>query len=314
MNENKTPIAVFAYNRPQHLRRALVSLANCARLDECRLYLFCDGPKDASQLQAVKATRGVVEEWAPRLGAAVVEKLENLGLARSITAGVTELCAQYGRVIIVEDDLVVHPSFVNYMLTALDLYEDVPQVFQISGFMYPIECLTDLDALFLPLTTTWGWATWQRAWSVYDPDVPGAREQLARPAVRRRFNLDDAYPYAEMLEDMLAGKNDSWGIAFWWAVFQAQGVVLYPRCSLVWQGGTDASGTHGDAPSVLCPDWRDVMETRWRDSWRFPPDVLANQIALDCVKELLRSRHKWTVRLAHRIKREFARFQSSLRH
>src|SRR6185312_13840960 len=99
----RTPVAFFAYNRPEHADRALRSLASCRRFDECDLFLFADGPKSEAVWEKVEATRAVLRNWVPRLGAELVERTVNLGLARSIHSGVTELCHRYDRVVVVED-------------------------------------------------------------------------------------------------------------------------------------------------------------------------------------------------------------------
>jgi len=240
----KTPIALFAYNRPRHIALALETLAGCDRFKECDLYIFCDGPKRLDQKQAVEATRIVVRDWADRLKANVVEREQNLGLACSISTGVTELCNTYGRVIVVEDDHALRPDFIDYMLQALDRYEECNDVYQISGYMFPVDHPTSPDAFFLPLTTTWGWATWERAWKIFDWNAHNAIEKLTDDAIRRQFDLDDAYPFAEMLKKRLSGDNESWGILWWWSVWQVSGLVLHPRKSLVWVGGFDGTGTH----------------------------------------------------------------------
>ena len=239
-----TPVAVFAYNRPVHLGQLLESLSRCGRQDECAVTIYCDGPKNEGVAVAVAETRRVARAWADAHNAEVVERDRNLGLARSIITGVSNLCERYGRVIVVEDDFVLAPDFLDYMLQALDRYADAENVYQVSGYMFHVEHPERPDCLFLPLTTTWGWGTWQRAWRVFDWNMTGAVERLADPRVRHRFNLGGVYPYHSMVEWGASGKVDSWGIRWWWSVFNAEGLVLFPRRSLVWVGGFDDSGTH----------------------------------------------------------------------
>ena len=94
---SKTPIALFSYNRADHVARALESLAHCHRLDECQIYLYCDGPRGDHDRAAVEASRKVIGSWESRLRAEVIEQPDNLGLARSIVGGVTDLCREHGR-------------------------------------------------------------------------------------------------------------------------------------------------------------------------------------------------------------------------
>jgi hypothetical protein len=252
--------------------------------------IYCDGPKRPEDSAAVSATRQVAHEWTARLPAEMIERDANLGLARSIVSGVSELCDSHGRVIVVEDDLLLSPSFLDYMLLALDRYADEPNVYQISGYMFPIRHAPQPDAFFLPLTTTWGWATWSSAWRIFNWEAAGAKELLSDPGVRRRFNLNDAYPYAEMLESKLADRNDSWGILFWWAVFEAGGLVLHPRKSLVWNGGFDESGTHCGDQVWSSQSLSEIAGDPWSTNpFLFPESVAVDKQAFDKVIRFLRA-------------------------
>lgn len=291
MKARKTPIALFTYNRPQHTQLVLETLAACARLDECQLYIYCDGAKSEQQAAGVAASRQVVHEWAPRLNAEVRERNENLGLARSIVGGVTELCSEYGRVIVLEDDFALSPDFVDYMLQGLDLYEQVPEVYQISGYMFPVAHPSAPDAFFLPLTTTWGWATWERAWRSFDWQATGSSELFSNLGTRWSFDLDGSYPYSSMLAQRLAGLNDSWGILWWWAVFNKRGLVVHPRESLVWVGGFDGSGTHcGDAIDANQQPAANFGQPRLPASFKLPQELQADEAAMARITEFLRRR------------------------
>jgi hypothetical protein len=243
-DKTHTPIAIFTYNRPEHTQRMLDSLGGCLRLDECAVTIFSDGPRLPEHAPAIQKVREIVRKWGKTHQARIEEQTDNKGLAHSIVDGVTQLCNDHGRVIVIEDDLMLHPAFLNYMITALDRYESESKVAQISGYMFPVVNPTPPDALFYPFTSSWGWATWKRSWDLFDWDAPGARQALADKNIRRQFSLDNSYPFAEMLEQRLDGKNQSWGILFNWACFSHQKVVLYPAKSLVSNAGMDGSGVH----------------------------------------------------------------------
>jgi len=298
-----TPIAVFTYNRAEHTTRLLKSLANCDRLDECALHIYCDAPKREEHAADVEASRRVVRELAPALGATVIERDTNFGLARSIVDGVTDLCNRYGRVIVLEDDLVLSPRFIDYMLQALDRYADDKNVYQVSGYMFPIKQPEGLDAFFLPLITTWGWATWRRAWQIFDWDASEAPELLKDPSLRRRFDLGNSYPYALMLENQLKGLTQSWGILFWWQVFKANGLALHPRQSLVWNGGFDSSGTNcGDQGWSIEQGADVVAHTTNTGALVFPENVTVHQEAFDNICKFLK-REQYPASLAGKIRR-----------
>jgi hypothetical protein len=253
------PLALFVYNRPGHTARALKAIGRLQRLSEIELHVFSDAPKHEKHAKAVDEVRQIIRAFASTpptgLRVHVVERAHNLGLAGSIAGSVTELVRSHGRVIVLEDDLVPTPDFLPFMLDGLRRYQDDPRVMQISGCLLPGRLQTAEDGFFLPLTTTWGWATWERAWSAFKPVDAADRAQLdTDPALRSRFTAEGRFDYVAMLDDLLAGRNDSWGIQWWYAVAKAAGLVLYPRESLIWNGGFDASGVHCGGTEIFQPD------------------------------------------------------------
>ena len=207
----------------------------------------------------------MARELAPA-GAQIIEREQNMGLAASMRSGVSALCEESGRAIILEDDLEVSSTFLRFMNQALDRYEDEPRVMQVSGYMYPVDIAGPEDALFFPATSCWGWGVWKRAW-----DALGAGasyyERLARDsALRQRFDLDGAYPYFEMLESQNRAEIDSWGIAWYLDVFANDGLVLYPRKSLVANRGHDGSGAHREESSPFEADAHELAPERWPEA------------------------------------------------
>lgn len=238
------PIALFIYKRPEHARRAIVSLQACDGAHSSPIYVFADGPKTEAEMPAVEATRAVAREL---LGgnAVFVEQRRNRGLANSIIAGTTELCDRYGTSIIVEDDLMLAPSFLRFLNQGLERYRDEPRVMQVSGYMFDVPSIAhEREGLFLPMTTSWGWATWKRAWDLFDPSATGWSARLGDDAEARRFNLDGRYDYARMLKRQMNGEIDSWAIRWYYSVFAHDGLVLFPPRTLVSNRGFDGSGTH----------------------------------------------------------------------
>lgn len=237
------PIALFCFKRSVHLARALEALRANTLAFESTLYVFCDGPRNSEDLVAVEEVRQVARS-AYGFGRIEVRCSDvNLGLAKSIISGVSEVIERHGRVIVLEDDLVTSPFFLTYMNEALAMYENVEAVASIHGYLYPIS--TPLpETFFLRGADCWGWATWQRAWSQFEPDGAKLLRRLVESGQGDAFDLGGAYPYQRMLEDQIAGRNDSWAIRWHASVFLNGGLTLYPGRSLVVNIGLDSSGTH----------------------------------------------------------------------
>jgi hypothetical protein len=239
-----TPIALFVYKRAMHTQKALESLSRCVSASESELFIFCDGTKEEGDAAGVQEVRRLVrqKQWCGKVN--IIERETNTGVANSIIDGVTRLCNEYGRVIVLEDDLVVSSGFLRYMNEALERYQSEPQVMQISGYMFPVEVESDYTTFFLPFTTSWGWATWQRAWVYFDPSAANYKVLKKDRAMRKAFDLEGGYPYYKMLKSQLRGEIDSWAIRWYLCVFMRQGLVLYPPRTLIENIGFDGSGTH----------------------------------------------------------------------
>ena len=276
------PIALFAYNRPDHLRRTLSALKANPLARKSPLYVFSDGPNGSQDITAVSAVRRFVNTVTGFDRISIREQPKNLGLARSIIMGVTELSAAYGRVIVLEDDLVVAPGFLTFMNQALDRYHNEPRVMQVSGYMFPVERPNRLaQTFFCRVPTSWGWATWARAWERLNLDSTAMLESLHSPQRRDAFNLNGAYPYFEHLTQQAEGKLDVWGVRWYASMFIAGGLCLYPSQSLVQNIGMDGSGMHCGRSSIF------DVELSVSEAWRFPDCTEESPQAFEAIRSFL---------------------------
>jgi len=239
------PVALFVYTRPDYTKQTVEALAANTLATDTPLHIFSDAPKSDAAYQSVEAVRSYIRTITGFKSVTIVERDTNFGLARSIIDGVTSLCEQYGRVIVVEDDLITSSRFLSYMNDALAFYEHDALVMQISGHIANVpEFSKRAEGLFVPFITSWGWGTWNRAWKQFDPTGRGWEQIRDDSVLRKRFNLNDHFDYATMLQMQLDGKIDSWAIRWYLSVFMKGGLALFPPRSFVRNIGF-ASGTHG---------------------------------------------------------------------
>ena len=241
---NYAPVALFVYNRPDHTRRVIKSLSLSSGATETALYIFSDAPKNAEASRSVTEVRSCIRDIDGFKSVTIIEREKNWGLAKSIINGVSLLCDKYEQVIVVEDDLVVSKAFLTYMNKALSLYLDEENVMQIAGYMFPMNLDVSDDALFLPFISSWGWATWKRAWQHFDPEARQYQKLIQDATLRNRFDLNGNYRYFKMLEAQQMGKSESWAIRWYLSVFMRDGLALYPKKSLVRNDGFDGSGVN----------------------------------------------------------------------
>ena len=252
------PIALFIYKRPYHAQQTIEHLQLNPEFSASQLFVFCDGAKSEKDVPQVEAARAAIRQYnLPNV--VMYEQPCNLGLANSIISGVSQLCVQFGRVIVLEDDLLVSRGFLSYMNRALEKYQDVTNIMQISGHVFPFPKASNnkADAFFLPITGTTGWATWQRAWDYFDKDCVGYAQLKHDRTLRRQFDLNNCYPYSKMMFKCLAGQQDVWGIKWWWSVFKQKGLCVYPHVSLINNLGFDqlSTNTKGSDTFYNDPAW-----------------------------------------------------------
>lgn len=237
------PIALFAYKRPEHLRRTLQALLANPEAAGSHLTVFCDGPRGDADRVGVEGVRALAERIQGCASLNVVVSSDNLGLAGSVIRGVGEMLRHRDRVVVLEDDLVVGPHFLRYMNDALHCYADDERVASVHAYLYPVAARVP-ETFFMRGADCWGWATWRRAWDRFRADAVQLLAELRRRGLEHAFDLDGSYPYTRMLEDCIQGRNDSWAIRWHASVFLEGGLTLYPGSSQVQNIGADGSGVH----------------------------------------------------------------------
>lgn len=237
------PIALFVYNRPAHTRQTVEALLKNELAGDSDLIIFSDAPKVPEAAEAVRGVRKYIKTISGFRTVSIVERDSNWGLAKSVIDGVTTVVNKHERIIVLEDDLIVSPYFLGYMNRALDHYLHEEKVMQISANMFPVSSNDVLpDTFFCKMTTSWGWATWDRAWRKFEPDANKLLKLIIARRLRKEFDM--GYCYFQMLEMQARGEVDSWAIRWYASVFLAGGLCLHPSASLVVNIGHDGSGTH----------------------------------------------------------------------
>jgi hypothetical protein len=243
------PVALFVYRRSRKLKAVLDSLERCKEFATTPVFIFSDGPADLAAEADVQAVRALLAA-RKRDNVRVIEHPLNKGCDRSIIDGVTQLCAEYGRLIVLEDDLILSPAILAWFNTALNAYAEDERIMQVSGHMFDVPALANrTTGLVLPITTSWGWATWQRSWRQFDPAANGWRRLLSDVGLRKAFDLGNRYPWFKLLksemESATPGKTPVWDVRWYWTVFKLGGVSVYPPRSMVANIGADSLATHG---------------------------------------------------------------------
>lgn len=237
------PILLFVYNRPVHAQQAIASLQQNSLAAESPLFIYSDAAKNEENRAPVNETREYIRTITGFASVTIIERRENWGLARNIIDGVTTQVNSFGRVIVLEDDLIVAPYFLQFMNDALETYKDEPKVGHIQACDFTQD--PALPGTFLiKFTGSWGWGTWDRAWMHFNPDGKELLRRLESRRLTRTFDFNGNYRFTRMLRRQTEGKNNSWAIRWNASLFLKDILSLNVGRSLVQNNGFDGSGTN----------------------------------------------------------------------
>lgn len=242
---NLSPICLFTYNRLIETKHTVEALKNNFLASQSELFIFSDGPKNEFAIDKVNAVREFIKSINGFKKITVFESKINKGLANSIIDGVSKIILEYGKVIVLEDDLVTSPNFLDFMNQALNFYCDDNSVFSISGYTMNFKSLKKYneDFYFGHRASSWGWATWQKKWQSVDWEVKRFKDVDDSKKMQKAFNQGGS-DMTSMLKAQMNGKIDSWAIRFCFQQFLNKQACVFPKISKVQSIGFSKDATH----------------------------------------------------------------------
>jgi len=302
--QNLAPIALFVYNRPQHTERTLQFLQQNELAAQSHLYIFSDGAKTVQDEEKVAAVRKIIKKADGFKSVKVIESKANAGLANSVIAGVTQLITEYDQVIVFEDDLVTSPHTLAYFNNALNHYREEEKVMHIGAYMYPLKSDNLSQSFFYRAATSWGWATWGRAWKNFEPDITVLIKQFDKKK-RAAFSIDNKMNFWKQMLEFKKGKNNSWAIRWYASIFLKGGITLNPSQSLVNNIGHDGTGVHSGINDIynVIINPKPIVE--------FPTVIAEDPIAYKAIKSfLIKRKGNMVTRVRRFVKEKLAQYFS----
>lgn len=281
--QSLAPIALFVYNRPDHTRRTITHLQKNLLAEDSRLFIFSDAAETIDNEAEVNEVRALIKETEGFKSVKIIESQENQGLANAIIKGVSQLVQEYGEVIVFEDDLLSSPFTLNYFNNALQRYFNEEKVMHIGAYMYPLADKNLPETFFYRAATSWGWATWNRAWRNFNPDIDELTKQFSKAQIKQ-FSIDGTMNFWKQMQEFKSGKNNSWAIRWYASVFLKGGLTLNPAKSFIHNIGHDGSGVHSNKEDIY------QVQVAQQSVEFFPSEITENQEAYEAIKQFLRNR------------------------
>jgi len=286
------PIIIFAFNRLKPLKACVAALLANTEAAESDLIVYVDGPRENKEGEAEKvdAVRQFVRTITGFKSLTYHFSNENKGLAPSVSAGVTEVINQYGKAIIVEDDITSATNFLSFLNQGLDFYEDCKEVFSISGESIRVKCPEgyNYSNYFAPRAGCWGWATWADRWNTVDFELKDWETVKRNKKAFNKWGGSDCY---SLLDGWHKGKNSSWAIRFNYSQFIQGKTTCFPIVSKVTNEGFEEDGTN--CKKVTYNRFKMDFDKSGQKDFRFKSEIEEDPLF---VKQRL-----WDVRLSVRI-------------
>lgn len=239
-----SPICLFTYNRINETKKTIKALSENYLAPQSDLYIFADGPKSVKDKHKVDQVRSFLHTINGFNSVKIFEISQNEGLADSIISGVTKVINKYERCIVLEDDLITSPNFLDFMNQAISFYENCSEIISISGYTLDLPSLPgNKDYYFGYRASSWGWATWKDRWEKIDWVVDSYEKFIKNSQKKREFKRGGS-DLVKMLKRQKQGLNDSWAIRFCYHQFRRDLKTVFPTTSKIKSIGFSEEATH----------------------------------------------------------------------
>lgn len=277
------PVVVFGYNRADMLENLLNSLESNRDVQQMDLFIFLDIP-DRKRRRDIPRSKRVIDYVNQYKSISMFKNVEveiaerHKGLADSIISGVSKIINRYGKVIVLEDDLIVSKDFLDYMQRGLEFYKSEHTVWSIGAHSPALRCLEtyEPDVFLAPRVQSLGWGSWKDRWNHVDWETASYKEFKRDWIGQMIFNLGGNDLCKALKRQMETSDFDSWAIRWCYQQFRERRYTVYPKESRVIHCGNDNRSTHGTYYSTqrlkedylpckfeyLKPDYRVIWEFR----------------------------------------------------
>lgn len=280
------PTVLFVYNRPWHTKQTVEALQKNDLAKESELFIYSDAPKNKNATEKVKEVREYIRSINGFKKITIIEREKNWGLANNIIDGVTSIVSRYGKIIVLEDDIVTSPYFLKFMNDALESCDNQKRVWHISGWNYPIKIDGIYDVFLWRVMNCWGWATWADRWEYFEKDIDKLIGEFSQEDIKR-FNLDGSENFWGQILANKKGKINTWAIYWYATIFKKNGLCLDPTQTFVENIGFDGSGRHCRGTG-----YKDNKILSTKKQVKFEIELKENKKVVDKIKEYYKSKKK----------------------
>lgn len=223
------PLAIFVYNRPDKIKKVLNSLKKNKLCEKTSIFFFSDGPKNKKDQKQVEKVRTIIKNFNFGKHQRFFFHKKNRGLKKNITDGISKIFKKFNKIIVLEDDIIVSPSFLHFMNSSLNRYYKEKNIWHISSWNYSLNLNNDYqkETFFWRNMNCWGWATWKNRWLKLNLNPDFFIKKFDKHQIEE-FDLDGKMNNWSQLERNKLNVINTWAV-FWNAtIFYNKGLCLNP--------------------------------------------------------------------------------------
>jgi hypothetical protein len=229
------PVVFIIFNRPDTTRIVFEAIK---QIKPQKFYVIADGPRgnNSDDIILCEETRNIVKEidWE-------CEKFFNfsdcnLGCGVRPSGGISWVFERESQAIILEDDCVPCNAFFLYCKEMLERYKDDARIMHINGSNFNTERQNDHDSYFFSrYNHVWGWATWKRAWELYDYEIKlwpdFNNQQWKHEVISGKKEIKFWTKYFNMVYNKIL--TSAWDYQWTFAIWSNNGLCITPASNLI---------------------------------------------------------------------------------
>lgn len=276
------PITLFVHKNPERATAILNALRKCDLAKRSTLTIYCDGPQSPREIADVQHVREIARNAGGFKGIDVIECVDFQGRSRLLVDGVTKTVSRHGKVIVVEDNLLVSPPFLRFMNEGLEKFAEDDRLISVCGFTYNLQAQLP-ETFLLKGAHCWGWATWQREWELFCPNPDKLVDELIEREQVYSFDGGGAEPLSQALQESGSDHQAMWSLCWMASALLHDKFTVYPGRTLVVNidcsapesgvasvfenqlssGAIDVEAMPAEADAAAVAELRDVL-VQWR--------------------------------------------------
>jgi hypothetical protein len=249
------PVLFLVFSRPDTTKQVFEAIR---AQRPSRLYVAADGPRQSRPGESAlcEETRKVATavDWPCELK--TLFRDSNMGCRNAVSSAITWFFENEPEGMILEDDCLPSQDFFRFCRDLLSRYRDDEKVMHIAGINFQFGVRRgEASYYFSRIPHIWGWASWRRAWRLYDVEMKGLPDFIASGAMK------DVFPRRErswqgFLGEFQAtsqGKINTWDYQWGFTLCKEGGLSIIPNVNLVSNIGSAATTHEMDTRTLHLP-------------------------------------------------------------